>query len=87
MKKIIGILVVVMIAFTVFFSTNTMNSLNSGLSLASLININTADAECSITMEGAGTTYCLTFNNTCVITGVIDDQPFSVTCPNSTLLY
>ncbi|WP_434035524.1 hypothetical protein [Formosa sp. 4Alg 33] len=45
MKKIIGFLGVAVIAMTMFFSTNTINSSTGDFDLASLININTANAE------------------------------------------
>ncbi len=46
MKKIIGILGVFVIAMAMFFNTSAMNSSNGDLDLASLLNMNTANAEC-----------------------------------------
>ena len=48
MKKIIGILGVAVIAMAMFFSTNNLNSSNEDLELASLIAIDTANAEWSL---------------------------------------
>ncbi|WP_417941934.1 hypothetical protein [Flavobacterium sp. RS13.1] len=45
MKKIIGILGVGVIAATMFFSANNLNGSSSDTSLASLINMNVANAE------------------------------------------
>lgn len=45
MKKIIGILGVAMIAAAMFLNTNTNNAGNN-VDLASLLSINTANAEC-----------------------------------------
>lgn len=45
MKKIIGILGVAMIAAAMFLNTNTNNTGNN-VDLASLLSINTANAEC-----------------------------------------
>ena len=47
MKKIIGILGVVVIAVAMFFSTNAMNNSNGNFDLASLLALNTANAECN----------------------------------------
>jgi hypothetical protein len=44
MKKIIGILGVMVIAVAMFFSTNTINSSNGDLNLANLVNMNPANA-------------------------------------------
>ncbi|NMH89990.1 hypothetical protein [Flavivirga algicola] len=46
MKKIIGIIGTVAIAIAMFFSANTINSSNGNLDLASLLEVNTANAEC-----------------------------------------
>lgn len=45
MKKVIGILGVAVIAATMLFSTNIINSSKSDTSLAGLIAVNTANAE------------------------------------------
>lgn len=45
MKKLIGILGVVVIAMAMFFSANPINSSNIDLNLADLITMNTANAE------------------------------------------
>lgn len=45
MKKIIGVLGVVMIAATMFFSANNVNSSNGDLDLANLITMSSANAE------------------------------------------
>ncbi len=47
MKKLIGIFGIAIIAMTMFFSTNTVNSSNENFDLASLVSLNTADAECN----------------------------------------
>lgn len=52
MKKIIGILGVVMIAGVMFFSTNNLNGSDSDTSLARLITMNTANAEPDESPEG-----------------------------------
>ena len=46
MKKIIGIIGTAVIAMAMFFSANTVNSSNGDLDLASLLEVNTANAEC-----------------------------------------
>lgn len=45
MKKIIGILGVAMIAATIFFSTNWVSGSTADTNLASLIRVNSANAE------------------------------------------
>lgn len=45
MKKIIGILGIAVIAATMFFNTNGVSSSTTDLRLASLLSINTANAE------------------------------------------
>lgn len=45
MKQIIGILGIGVIVMALFFNTNKMNSSNGDLDLASLIALNTANAE------------------------------------------
>ncbi len=63
MKKLIGIVGVAVIAMAMFFSTSALNSSSGDLDLASLLNINTANAE-SGTYKGplcsnqSGTIYC-----------------------------
>jgi hypothetical protein len=48
MKKIIGIIGVVVIAMTMFFNTNSVNgNTNEGVELASFFKLNTANAECA----------------------------------------
>ena len=46
MKKLIGIVGVMVIAMAMFFSINVLNGTNSDFDLASLIQMNTANAEC-----------------------------------------
>ena len=48
MKKIIGILGVAVFAMAMFFSTNATSSSDGNLNLASLITLNTANAESCI---------------------------------------
>jgi hypothetical protein len=50
MKKIIGILGVVMIAATMFFSANGVNSSSSDTSLADLVGMNAANAQSEANM-------------------------------------
>ena len=45
MKKLIGMVGIAVMAMAMFFSTNAMDSSNSNLDLASIINMNTANAE------------------------------------------
>lgn len=45
MKKLIGIVGVAFVAIAMFFNTNTMNGSNSDFDLASLLTMNTANAE------------------------------------------
>lgn len=45
MKKLTGILGVVVLAMAMFFNLNTMNSSNVNFDLASLLTMNTANAE------------------------------------------
>ena len=58
MKKLTGTLSVVVIAMVMFFSTNSINSSNGDLDLASLIAINTANAEWGIWGCADGGTFC-----------------------------
>lgn len=58
MKKLIGIIGVVAIAMTIFFNTNSLNSSTENLDLASLIAINTANAETVLFGCKNGGTYC-----------------------------
>lgn len=46
MKKTIGIIGTAVIAMVMFFNTNMINSSNGDLDLASLLEVNTANAEC-----------------------------------------
>lgn len=62
MKKVIGILGVAVIAATMFFSANGVNSSASDSSLASLMNMNSANAEGGITV---GSTDCTCSGSTC----------------------
>ena len=45
-KKIITSLGIAVMAMAMFFSTNTVNSSNGDFNLASLLEVNTANAEC-----------------------------------------
>lgn len=58
MKKLIGILGIAVIAMTMFFSTNSINTSDGEVDLASLIAINTANAETVIFGCKNGGTYC-----------------------------
>jgi hypothetical protein len=51
MKKLIGILGVAVIAMAMFFSTNSLNNSSGDLDLASLLNMNTANAEAGATVR------------------------------------
>jgi hypothetical protein len=53
MKKIIGILGVAIIAVAMFFSANGVNTSSADTSLASLMTINAANAECRPHMPDA----------------------------------
>ena len=68
MKKIIGILGVAFIAIAMFFNTSGMNSSNGDLDLASILNMNTANAECTINGPGGVSTYCPQSPTNCAIT-------------------
>lgn len=46
MKKIIGIIGVVVIAMTLFFNTSKANSINKTIDLADLTSLHEANAEC-----------------------------------------
>lgn len=48
MKKIIGIVGVVLFAVAMFLNTNNSKTSNESLSLASLVSLNTASASCEI---------------------------------------
>ena len=61
MKKLIGIIGVAVIAFAVFFNANTMNSSNNDFDLASILNMNTANAECYGTLD------CVTATTSCIL--------------------
>ena len=81
MKKIIGILGVAVIAATMFYSANAVNVSKTDLNLASLVSMNTANAE----VEGSGvtcSTYCsYRFYKTCSYTKVGSDwQTMTITC-------
>ena len=68
MKKIIGILGIAVIAAAMFFSTNNVNGSSSDTSLASLMSLNSANAEV-ITGEAACHYYCINaYGYTCYIT-------------------
>jgi len=63
MKKIIGILGIIIIAMTMFFNSETMVAFNSDTSLASLIKFNSANA------EGSGSEmYWVKTHRDCIIT-------------------
>ena len=47
MKKLIGIVGIAVIAMAMFFNTNALNSSNGDFDLASLLNMNSANAECT----------------------------------------
>lgn len=64
MKKIIGILGVWSIAMTMFFSTNALNSSNGSLDLASILNMNNANAECSASTCNS---YCYEYGGGCIL--------------------
>jgi hypothetical protein len=55
MKKLIGVIGVVAIAMTMFFSVNTTNALKGDFNLASFLEVNTANAECG---SSTCTSYC-----------------------------
>ena len=48
MKKVVGIIVVVAVAVAMFVNTNTAKDTNTDLSLANLVSLNTASADCEI---------------------------------------
>lgn len=84
MKKILGILGVVMIAATMFFSSNVANTSNGNLNLAGLININTANAEdncpCYDTYTVGGT-WAITKCNGCTEVLHVKVKQDPSTCP------
>ena len=77
MKKIIGILGVAVIAMAIFFNTNSMDSSNGNLDLATLITMNEANAEYPIFDGGC---VCKTSISQCVKKGWISIRK---DCPNS----
>ncbi|GAA3557885.1 hypothetical protein [Snuella lapsa] len=82
-KKIVTFIGAAAMATAMFFSVNTSNALKGDLDLASLLEVNMANAECTVTCPDGTSTTCTTFNDTCTI--YLDDtyQTY-VTCPNST---
>ena len=63
MKKLTGILGVTVIAVAMFFNSNAMNNSNGDLDLASLLEVNTANAECDrATLDS----YCY-WGNLCIL--------------------
>ena len=81
MKKIIGVLGIAVFAMAMFFNTsNAINSSNSDLDLASLITLNTADAECAITKSnGTVVASCASASSTCSLT----KWGYTLTCYNA----
>lgn len=79
MKKIIGILGVAVIAATMFFSANNVNGSSSDASLASLVGMNSANAEV-VTGEAGCHYYCINaYGYNCYITyypsGTVQECP------------
>jgi hypothetical protein len=76
MKKIIGILGVAVIAVAMFFSTNNVNGSTVDSSLANLLTLNSANAECTNT-PGANRGRCLqnvgSVSYSCVYTSTTAD--------------
>lgn len=62
-NKLIGTLGIAVMAMAMFFSTNVANSSNGELDLASLLEVNTANAECNGATFDA---YCYT-GSVCVL--------------------
>ena len=70
MKKIIGILGIVVIAATMFFSANEVNGSNSDISLTSLMTLNSANAECVVsTIPQLNTGRCSALTGNCYWSG------------------
>lgn len=63
MKKIIGILGVAVIAAMMFFTANTVNGSNSNIDLTSLMEMNTANAECDGSKDWLNSGGCSFFGN------------------------
>lgn len=63
-KKLIAILSIAVMAIALIYSTNVSNGSNSDLDLASLLQVNTANAECNAATFDY---YCYS-GNTCVLT-------------------
>lgn len=67
MKKILGVLGAAMIVAAMFFSVNNVNSSNSDTNLASLLSLNSANAECvPDELASLTPTKCLDISQVCV---------------------
>ena len=83
MKKIIGILGVAVIAATMFFSANNVAGSGSDASLASVVGMNSANAEvvCSVKSGSTVILSCSTATTNCSKTKL----GYTITCTNARL--